>query len=164
MGFFGENDPVHLGELFLTMLSLFRAATLEDWTDIMYISMYGCEGYGYAGMEHLCVKSVPMGVWGAIYWFLFILISSMMILNLFIGVIASSMQDAQMEIGEDEADDGDQVNKETISQRLSEISDIMRKAADELETFSRQTKRQPSVSSIVSSPSVSPPVSFSECE
>merc|ERR1711981_1007132 len=27
--------------------SLFRASTLEDWTDIMYTNMYGCANYGH---------------------------------------------------------------------------------------------------------------------
>jgi hypothetical protein len=32
------------------MQSLWRIATLEDWTDIMYFNQYGCEGWGdYAG-------------------------------------------------------------------------------------------------------------------
>ena len=47
--FFGENDPVHFGNLEISMLSLFRAVTLEDWTDLMYINMYGCDAYGYDG-------------------------------------------------------------------------------------------------------------------
>ena len=38
--FFGENDPIHFRNLQLSMLSLFRAVTLEDWTDLMYIAMY----------------------------------------------------------------------------------------------------------------------------
>ena len=29
----------------IAILSLFRAATLEDWTDIMYINIYGCDKY-----------------------------------------------------------------------------------------------------------------------
>jgi voltage-gated sodium channel len=28
-------------------------ATLEDWTDVMYINMYGCNRYGYFGMRLL---------------------------------------------------------------------------------------------------------------
>ena len=28
------------------MLTLFRCATLEDWTDVMYINIYGCHRYG----------------------------------------------------------------------------------------------------------------------
>ena len=32
---FRENDPFHFLNLHTAMLSLFRAATYEDWTDIM---------------------------------------------------------------------------------------------------------------------------------
>ena len=32
---FRENDPFHFGSLGVAMLTLFRCATLEDWTDIM---------------------------------------------------------------------------------------------------------------------------------
>ena len=46
---FGKNDPVNLGTLHIALVALFRAATLEDWTDLMYTSMYGCDAYGYAG-------------------------------------------------------------------------------------------------------------------
>jgi len=58
---FAANDPWHFGNLHHAMLSLFRAATLEDWTDIMYINMYGCMhyGYGYDPMEKLSIKAAP---------------------------------------------------------------------------------------------------------
>lgn len=39
---YGENDPVHMGTLHVTLINLFRAATMEDWTDLMYTSIYGC--------------------------------------------------------------------------------------------------------------------------
>ena len=35
----------------VALLSLFRVATGEDWTDVMYISIYGCEFYGYDGPQ-----------------------------------------------------------------------------------------------------------------
>jgi len=38
---FGVNDPVHMGTLHITLLTLFRCATLEDWSDIMYIATTG---------------------------------------------------------------------------------------------------------------------------
>ena len=44
---FGENDPWHFGTLPNAIYSLFRASTLEDWTDIMYTNMYGCANYGH---------------------------------------------------------------------------------------------------------------------
>ena len=42
---FSKNDPVHFGSLGIAMVSLVRAATFEDWTDLMYIQMYGCNNY-----------------------------------------------------------------------------------------------------------------------
>jgi voltage-gated sodium channel len=142
MGFFGANDPVHMGELWISMLSLFRAATLEDWTDLMYIGMYGCENYGYSGMEHLCTHSHASGLLAAIYWVVLVLLASMMILNLFIGVIASSMQDAQNELAEEKADEALLGVDESTEARLTEISEIMTKAANELDTFSREEMKQ----------------------
>lgn len=38
---FGANDPIHMGTLHIAFLTLFRCATLEDWTDVMYIGMQG---------------------------------------------------------------------------------------------------------------------------
>ncbi|MEM7014516.1 MAG: ion transporter [Verrucomicrobiota bacterium] len=43
---FSKNDPVHFGDLWLSLLSLFRVVTLEDWTDIMYIQMLGSDVFG----------------------------------------------------------------------------------------------------------------------
>jgi voltage-gated sodium channel len=40
---FRGNDPIHFESLHLSLLSLFRVATLEDWTDIMYTAVYGCQ-------------------------------------------------------------------------------------------------------------------------
>jgi voltage-gated sodium channel len=92
---FGENDPVHMGVLHVALVTLFRCSTLEDWTDVMYIAMDGCDKYGYDGMMDKCVKPKAMYEVSALYFISFIVISSMMILNLFIGVITSSMTEAK---------------------------------------------------------------------
>jgi hypothetical protein len=42
---FAKNDPWHFGNLHLSIISLFRASTLEDWTDIMYTNSFGCYNY-----------------------------------------------------------------------------------------------------------------------
>lgn len=42
---FRENDPFHFRSIPVTLVTLFRAATMEDWTDIMYISIYGCDKF-----------------------------------------------------------------------------------------------------------------------
>ena len=41
--FFARNDPYHFGRLTSALLTLWRASTLEDWTDIMYIGIWGCK-------------------------------------------------------------------------------------------------------------------------
>ncbi len=93
----GENDPVHFGNLQISFLSLFRAVTLEDWTDLMYIQMYGCENYGYDTAREMCTASHASPVGGAIFFVSFILVGTMIFLNLFIGVILSGMDEAQAE-------------------------------------------------------------------
>jgi len=95
--FFGANDPVHFGRLDVSMLSLFRAVTLEDWTDLMYIQMYGCANYGYDGMLGQCTASQAMPITSVSFFVSFVLLGTMVILNLFVGVIMSGMDEAQAE-------------------------------------------------------------------
>ena len=104
---FGENDPVHFDTLPKSMLSLFRVVTLEDWTDIMYIQMYGCANYGYVGTQTaaLCTKSSAFPILSPLFFSSFVLIGTMVIMNLFIGVIMNGMEEARNELeGQKEKD------------------------------------------------------------
>lgn len=104
---FSENDPVHFRNLQTSMLSLFRAVTLEDWTDLMYINMYGSANYGYdtatyAAMEQLGITreeitSVARPVMASVFFVSFILTGAMIVLNLFVGVMLTGMEDARKE-------------------------------------------------------------------
>ena len=97
---FQSNDPIHFENLQTAFLTLYRVSTLEDWTDVMYINMYGCANYGYGGQEALCIASDGMG-WGAAFFFSsFTLVATMVILNLFIGVIMTGMEEAQNEVAD----------------------------------------------------------------
>lgn len=98
---FGGNDPVHMGSLHITLLTLFRCSTLEDWSDIMYIATTGCENWGYEGIEWQCVNSEPKPVMGILYFCTFVVLANMMILNLFIGVITTSMAEAKEALEEE---------------------------------------------------------------
>jgi voltage-gated sodium channel len=100
---YGDNDPVHFENLHLAMLSLFRVVTLEDWTDIMYTNMYGCDQYGYDGIEELCTNPSASPTGAALFFVSFVLIGTMVIMNLFIGVIMTSMEEAKQEANEDTA-------------------------------------------------------------
>ena len=99
--FFGENDPVHFSDLQTAMLSLFRVVTLEDWTDIMYINMYGCGDYGYSGIMEKCTNSKAYPLGSALFFVSFVLFGTMIILNLFIGVIMTGMEEAKKSINEE---------------------------------------------------------------
>lgn len=94
---FSANDPIHFQNLEMAMLTLFRIVTLEDWTDIMYISMYGCDNYGYDGNEALCVAPQAFGWISAAFFVSFVMMGTMVVLNLFIGVIMNGMEEAQKE-------------------------------------------------------------------
>jgi len=93
---FKENDPWHFKNCHTAMISLFRMATMEDWTDIMYINMYGCDVYGYDTPEMVkqCTTPKPRHLWASIYFILFIIVGSLIILTLFIGVVTTSMEEA----------------------------------------------------------------------
>ncbi|MCH1429504.1 MAG: ion transporter [Chlamydiales bacterium] len=99
---FGANDPLHFGSLPTSFLSLFRAVTLEDWTDLMYTQMYGCNVYGYENFMDSCVSPSAHPIGGAIFFVSFVMMGSMIILNLFIGVIMQSMNEAQAEKDQEE--------------------------------------------------------------
>jgi voltage-gated sodium channel len=101
--FFRPNDPVHFGSLDLTFLTLFRAATFEDWTDIMYIAMYGCQMWSYGEFDMRCENNKPHGRSAALFFVVFIILSALIMLNLVIGSICSSMSDAQEEFEMDKA-------------------------------------------------------------
>jgi len=92
---FRDNDPVHFGSLETTFLTLFRMATFEDWTDVMYTQMFGCEVYPYHFREHWCTNPQPQGWYPAPFFISFVVLSSFVVLNLFIGVITSNMQEAR---------------------------------------------------------------------
>ena len=100
--FFGKNDPVHFADLQTSFLTMFRVVTLEDWTDVMYINMFGCENYGYGGSEVHCVASQGNPLFAALFFVSFVLLGTMIFLNLFIGVIMNGMDEARLEQLEEE--------------------------------------------------------------
>ena len=95
---FRENDPWHFGSLHVAMLTLFRVSTLEDWTDVMYINIYGCDRYGYDDAMGCDPKSAhASGALSAVFFIVFVLIASFTLLMLFVGVICTAMDESQTE-------------------------------------------------------------------
>ena len=63
----------------------------------MYIQMYGSDAYPDYAQAHLRVASRALPIVGAAYFVSFVLLGTMIMLNLFIGVIINSMDEAQAE-------------------------------------------------------------------
>ncbi|MEY4387440.1 MAG: hypothetical protein RLY20_2723 [Verrucomicrobiota bacterium] len=80
---FGAHDPKNFGSLPAAFLSLFRLVTLDNWSDL------------FTGQ----LPYVP-GIKVAIYFVTFIVFGTMIILNLFIGIIMNSMSEMHAEIAE----------------------------------------------------------------
>ncbi|MGC6427784.1 MAG: ion transporter [Akkermansiaceae bacterium] len=102
--FFSQNDPVHFGNLAEAFLSLFRVVTLEDWTDIMYLQIYGSnvyEGYNLSpqnlGIRYPEFEPKAQPILSICYFVSFVLLGTMIMLNLVIGVIVNGMDDARIE-------------------------------------------------------------------
>ncbi len=119
--FFGENDPIHFKDLQTSMLSMFRVVTLEDWTDVMYINMFGCESYGYGGFEEFCTASKSNPLFSALFFVSFVLVGTMIFLNLFIGVIMNGMDEARKEMEESQVTEGGQEHIVLIEKKMEEL-------------------------------------------
>jgi voltage-gated sodium channel len=78
---FGAHDPKNFGSLPAAFLSLFRLVTLDNWADLFS-----------AQVSHVSGLKV------AIYFVTFIVFGTMIILNLFIGIIMNSMSEMHAEI------------------------------------------------------------------
>lgn len=136
---FGENDPKHYATLGDSMLSLFRIVTLEDWTDIMYINMYGADKYGYEVAEMARYPGIkPHGsiISSVAFHVSFVLFGTMIMLNLFIGVIMTGMQEAQEETAKMNNGDKDSVSRfgdySALVEEMSKLEDQVRSLKNKL--------------------------------
>ena len=75
---FHLHDPEHWGSLGISMLTLFRIVTLEDWTDVMYTAM---EMHSYS--------------W--VFFVSFVIVGTFVVINLFIAVVINNLDEAKME-------------------------------------------------------------------
>jgi voltage-gated sodium channel len=111
---FGAHDPKHFGSLPAAFLSLFRLVTLDNWSDL------------FNGQ----LPYVP-GIKVAIYFVTFIVFGTMIILNLFIGIIMNSMSEMHAEIAER---DRVEHERETGSATLEDELRLLEREMKELQT------------------------------
>lgn len=75
---FHAHDPFHWGSLGVSLITLFRVLTLEDWTDVMYSAM-------------------ELYPWAWIFFISFVVVAAFIVINLFIAVVINNLHKAQHE-------------------------------------------------------------------
>jgi len=75
---FSEHDPEHWRNLGMSLLTLFRVVTLEDWTDVMY-------------------KAMEMHYLSWMYFVSFVVVGTFVVINLFIAVVLNNLEEAKQE-------------------------------------------------------------------
>lgn len=104
--FFASVDEELWGDVAISMLTLFRVATFEDWTDVMYATM----------------ADYPLS-W--IYYLTFIFLTAFVFLNMMIGAILEVMGEEQNARQAQQAhDERDEIVRQlhAIQRRLDELS------------------------------------------
>jgi len=78
MGFhlFHEHDPEHWRNVGISLLTLFRISTLEDWTDVMY-------------------KGMELSSYSWIFFVSFVVLGTFVIINLFIAIVINNLDEAK---------------------------------------------------------------------
>lgn len=112
---FGAGDEVNFGSISVTMLTLFRIITLEGWVEVMNAQFA-------AGVNGAAVVA---------YFVSFILVGTMIMLNLFIGIILNGMTEMQ-------ADADERKGHETLTAIESHLKALQQEVAK-----LRQQSRQP---------------------
>ncbi len=126
------------------MLSLFRVVTLEDWTDVMYIQMFGSDVYAYDNTTGITPEPRAMPVIGALYFVSFVMFGTMIMLNLFIGVILNSMEEARAERERDERARLRAEGREpSVLDDVHEISEQLQVLQHSLESLQHRLEKSP---------------------
>ncbi|WP_404344221.1 ion transporter [Pseudoalteromonas mariniglutinosa] len=109
---FSEINPFLWGDVSISMLTLFRVATFEDWTDVMYETM---EVYSLS--------------W--IYYLTFIFLTAFIFLNMMVGAILEVMSEEHRNARKEQTNDSDlpatQGQIAELQQQLSELTKLLKK-------------------------------------
>lgn len=73
---FGDHDPENWGTIGVAMLTLFEILTLEGWIELLN-------------------KAMELSSWSCIYFITFVLFGTFVLLNIVIGIVINSMEEAR---------------------------------------------------------------------
>lgn len=104
---FENINPVLWGDITISLLTLFRVMTFEDWTDVMYETM---EVYKLS--------------W--IYYLTFIFFTAFAFLNMVIGIVVNVLEDEHAKIRKQEAIEAHEPTIADLQQQLEEIKVLLK--------------------------------------
>ena len=118
--FFHEINKVLWGDVSISMLTLFRVATFEDWTDVMYETM----------------TVYPLS-W--IFYLTFIFLTAFIFLNMMVGTVLEVMgqehEQYRAELHGETAEGGEPASRaqiEKLEQELAEIKTLLKKILEKI--------------------------------
>ncbi len=115
---FGESFPQFFGHVGASMFSLFQVMTLESWS---------------MGIARPVIDVYP---WAWMYFITFILVSSFTVLNLFIGIIVSTMQEihwAEEELKRQETEDKAHAERESMRNLMQNMYERLQRIEAQLD-------------------------------
>lgn len=93
---FKNANPWYFADVPRTFRTLFQIMTMDSWSSIMRMCIYGCYymyGTGYEDFDNTCDSKEPgLGWWAPLFFVSFIILSAMVLVSLLIGVIITSME------------------------------------------------------------------------
>ena len=124
--FFAEIEPQLWGNISVSLLTLFRVMTFEDWTDVMYQTMAE-PGFG----------------WTWAYYITFIFFTAFAFLNMVIGIVVNVFEEESQKQKVDDKnkkhrllakdDQQSQVSNEQLAQKIDELSLLVVRQQDLLQ-------------------------------
>ncbi|WP_148254563.1 ion transporter [Aidingimonas lacisalsi] len=110
---FAEVDEFLWGNIALALLTLFRVATFEDWTDVLYDTM-------------------ELYPWSWIYFLTFLFLTAFIFLNMMVGIVLDVMQKegAQMEL---ESGKGEAAEMQGLRDDVRSMRDQLSRMEEKLE-------------------------------
>lgn len=110
--FFAAINPDLWNDISISMLTLFRVMTFEDWTDVMYETM-----------------AVYPLAW--IYYLSFIFFTAFAFLNMVIGVVVNVLNEEHEKVRKEEARDNQEISIETLDRKIEELKALITAPANQ---------------------------------
>ena len=123
---FSENDPQHFGSLSQAVLTLFQVMTGDGWSELMKANMYDC--------IH------PHPFLSPLYFCSFVLVGALIILNLFVGIIISEMDETRRRHLQEEM--GEKMIQDTDDALLLRLQEYKQSFDKEMNTIIEELKRR----------------------